>query len=83
MQDSPGEVTLLLAEMKSGNREALPKLVPLVYHELKRLAAHFLRTSARATPCSPPRWCMRRTCGWPDRRQGGRTAPSSWVWRRN
>ena len=43
MQDSPGDVTLLLAEMKSGNREALPKLVPLVYHELKRLAAYFLR----------------------------------------
>jgi len=43
MQDSPGEVTLLLAEMKSGNSEALPKLVPLVYQELKRLAAYFLR----------------------------------------
>jgi hypothetical protein len=43
MQDSPGEVTLLLAEMKSGNSEALPKLIPLVYHELKRLAAYFLR----------------------------------------
>jgi hypothetical protein len=43
MQDSPGDVTLLLAEMKSGNSEALPKLIPLVYHELKRLAAYFLR----------------------------------------
>src|SRR5882724_11154031 len=44
MHDSPGEVTLLLAEMKRGNSEALPKLIPLVYHELKRLAAHFLRS---------------------------------------
>jgi RNA polymerase sigma factor (TIGR02999 family) len=43
MHDSPGEVTLLLAEMKHGNSEALPKLIPLVYHELKRLAAYFLR----------------------------------------
>ena len=43
IDDSPGEVTLLLAEMKRGNREALPRLIPLVYGELKRLAGHFLR----------------------------------------
>ena len=43
MPESPGDVTLLLSEMKRGNSEALPKLIPLVYHELKRLAAHFLR----------------------------------------
>jgi RNA polymerase sigma factor (TIGR02999 family) len=43
MDDSPGNVTLLLAEMKRGNSEALPKLIPLVYDELRRLAAHFLR----------------------------------------
>jgi RNA polymerase sigma factor (TIGR02999 family) len=43
MHDSPGDVTLLLAEMKRGNSEALPKLIPLVYHELKRIAAHFLQ----------------------------------------
>lgn len=38
-----GDVTLLLAEMKRGNSEALPKLIPLVYKELRRLAAHCLR----------------------------------------
>jgi len=43
MHDSPGDVTLLLAEMKRGNGEALPKLIPLVYQELKRLAVHFLQ----------------------------------------
>src|SRR5215831_15163865 len=43
MSDSPGEVTLLLAEMKRGNSEALPRLIPLVYQELRRLAAHFLK----------------------------------------
>src|SRR5215471_18107947 len=43
MADAPGEITLLLAEMKRGNNEALPKLVPLLYDELRRLAGHFLR----------------------------------------
>jgi RNA polymerase sigma factor (TIGR02999 family) len=43
MPDSPGEITVLLAEMKRGNREALPKLIPLLYDELRRLAGSFLR----------------------------------------
>jgi RNA polymerase sigma-70 factor (ECF subfamily) len=53
MHDSPGEVTLLLAEMKRGNSEALPKLIPLVYHELKRLAAHFLRAEREGHTLQP------------------------------
>src|SRR5262249_37244740 len=44
MSDTPGDVTLLLAEMKRGNSEALPKLIPLVYQELKRLAVYFLQS---------------------------------------
>jgi RNA polymerase sigma factor (TIGR02999 family) len=43
MPDSPGEITVLLAEMKRGNSEALPRLVPLLYDELRKLAGHFLR----------------------------------------
>jgi RNA polymerase sigma factor (TIGR02999 family) len=43
MPESPGEITILLAEMKRGNSEALPKLIPLLYDELRRLAGHFLR----------------------------------------
>jgi RNA polymerase sigma factor (TIGR02999 family) len=43
MAEPSGEITLLLAEMKRGNHEALPKLVPLLYDELRRLASHFLR----------------------------------------
>jgi RNA polymerase sigma factor (TIGR02999 family) len=43
MSDSPGAVTVLLAEIRNGNNDALPKLIPLVYQELKRLAAHCLR----------------------------------------
>lgn len=43
MGESPGEVTLLLAEVKLGRQDALPKLLPLVYKELRRLAGHYLR----------------------------------------
>jgi len=39
----PGEVTQLLIELRSGKKEAESKLIPLVYAELRRLAAHYLR----------------------------------------
>jgi RNA polymerase sigma-70 factor, ECF subfamily len=53
MHDSPGDVTLLLAEMKRGNSDALPKLIPLVYHELKRLAAYFLKDEREGHTLQP------------------------------
>ena len=40
---APGEVTRLLQEWNAGDRTALDRLTPLVYHELRRLAAHYLR----------------------------------------
>ncbi len=43
MADCPGDVTVLLAQMKAGNAEALTELLPLVYQELRRLAAHYMR----------------------------------------
>ena len=44
MADSPGEVTLLLAQMRSGRKEeALARLLPLVYNELRRLAGRYMR----------------------------------------
>ena len=43
MPDSPGEITMLLAEVKRGNNDALPKLIPLLYDELRRLAGSLLR----------------------------------------
>ncbi len=43
MEPTPGEVTLLLAEVKHGSQEALAKLIPLVYKELRRLAGHYMR----------------------------------------
>jgi RNA polymerase sigma factor (TIGR02999 family) len=44
---TPGEVTNLLLELKRGNREAEGRLIPLVYKELRRIAAIHLR---RETP---------------------------------
>ena len=43
MANPDGEVTLLLAEMKLGHKDALDRLMPLVYAELRRLAGHYLR----------------------------------------
>jgi RNA polymerase sigma factor (TIGR02999 family) len=40
---TPGEVTNLLLELKRGNKEAEGLLIPLVYKELRRIAARYLR----------------------------------------
>src|SRR5262249_2089574 len=40
---SPGDVTALLADWRRGNRTALNQLLPLVYAELRRVAARQLR----------------------------------------
>jgi RNA polymerase sigma factor (TIGR02999 family) len=39
----PGDVKQLLIELREGNRDAEGKLIPLVYVELRRLAAYYLR----------------------------------------
>ena len=43
MEAPPGEVTILLARVKSGDRDALTELMPIVYRELRRLAGRLLR----------------------------------------
>lgn len=42
METSTSEVTRLLKDWSVGNREALDKLLPLVYNELRRLAHNYL-----------------------------------------
>jgi RNA polymerase sigma-70 factor (ECF subfamily) len=42
MPSSQGEVTRLLLQAGSGKEEAVSKLVPLIYNELRRLAAYYL-----------------------------------------
>ena len=37
-------VTRLLQSLNAGNREAVDALVPLVYAELRKLAAHYLKS---------------------------------------
>jgi len=39
----PTDVTALLGELTKGNPEAGPKLIPLVYGELRRMAAGYMR----------------------------------------
>jgi RNA polymerase sigma factor (TIGR02999 family) len=43
VEPSPVDVTSLLNKLADGDQEAAAKLVPLVYDELRRLAAHRLR----------------------------------------
>ena len=43
MSSSPGEVTRLLGEWRSGNEDAFDRLMPLIYDDLRRLATHFMR----------------------------------------
>jgi len=43
MSQSPIDVTMLLKEISKGNQDAMSELVPMVYEELRRLAAYYLR----------------------------------------
>jgi RNA polymerase sigma factor (TIGR02999 family) len=43
MTELSGEVTLLLRELKRGDKDALERLIPLVYGELRRIAGYFLQ----------------------------------------
>jgi RNA polymerase sigma-70 factor (ECF subfamily) len=43
MADSRGEVTILLDELRFGSKDALDRLIPLVYSELRRVAGQCMR----------------------------------------
>ncbi len=43
MADAPGEITRILDDLTAGNGSAADRLMPLVYDELKALAASFFR----------------------------------------
>lgn len=47
------QVTLLLADLKKGDAQALDRLIPIVYDELRRLAAHYLRDESAAATLQP------------------------------
>ncbi|MFN7973982.1 MAG: ECF-type sigma factor [Acidobacteriota bacterium] len=50
---SPSEVSGLLAKVRQGDREALERIVPLVYAELRRIAARHLRGERREHTLQP------------------------------
>jgi RNA polymerase sigma factor (TIGR02999 family) len=43
MENAREDVTVLLAQLAQGNQEVTPKLIPLVYDELRRLAGGYMR----------------------------------------
>lgn len=43
MAESSGDVTRLLHEMSAGRQDALDRLLPLIYNELRRLAARYMQ----------------------------------------
>jgi RNA polymerase sigma factor (TIGR02999 family) len=48
-----GEITLLLEDVRLGREEAFAQLIPLVYQELRRLAAFFLGHERREHTLQP------------------------------
>jgi len=53
------DVTRILDRVQQGEAKAAEELLPLVYDELRRLAAHKMAASLPAKLSNPPRWCMR------------------------
>lgn len=51
--DQSAQVTRLLVDLKNGSADALEQLVPLVYDELRRLAAHYLRDERASATLQP------------------------------
>jgi len=49
----PGDVTQLLENWRQGNSEALEELLPLVYRELRKLAASYLRRERQGHTLQP------------------------------
>ena len=53
MANPPGEVTALLGEMRLGSKDALARLIPLVYKELRRLAGRYMRDERHSHTLQP------------------------------
>jgi len=58
------EVTRILSAIEQGDPHAPDRLLPLVYDELRKLAAQKLAQEKPARRSRPRRWRMKRTCGW-------------------
>ena len=51
--DSSAQVTMLLLDVKKGSPDAIDRLIPIVYDELRRLASHYLRDERAAATLQP------------------------------
>jgi RNA polymerase sigma factor (TIGR02999 family) len=75
MDSSPGEITQLLRELRQGNPDTEAKLIPLVYEQLHRLAAHYMRQERPDHTLQPTvlvdeaysRLAAQRETNWKDR----------------
>ena len=61
---SMNEVTRILSAIEQGDPHAAEQLLPLVYNELRRLAAHGWPTKSLGRRCRRQRWCTRPISGW-------------------
>jgi RNA polymerase sigma factor (TIGR02999 family) len=50
---APESITVLLSRVSSGGREAFDQLIPLVYHELHRIAEGYIRRESRNHTLQP------------------------------
>ena len=57
------DVTQILSEIEHGDPAAAERLLPLVYDELRKLAAANSRTRNPARRFRPPHWFTKRTYG--------------------
>ena len=58
------DITKILSAIVAGDPRAAEELLPLVYDELRKLAAGGWPARSRGRRCRRPRWCTKRICGW-------------------
>jgi serine/threonine protein kinase len=58
------DVTRILNAIEGGDQKATDELLPLVYEELRLLAAQKLSHEKPGQTLQATAWCMRPICGW-------------------
>ena len=58
------DVTRILSAIEQGDPQASEQLLPLVYEELRRLAAQKMAQERPGKRCRPRLWCMMLTSDW-------------------
>ena len=71
------EVTRILNAIEQGDAQAAEQLLPLVYDELRRLAAQKLSHEKPGQTLQATAWCTRRISGWSGSRRPGLGQPGA------